>query len=270
MGVKDVILILFLLPNMVSSRVAISNVVTKDTNFYYRQFPTFPSKLVTLEYTVTFNLTNVNHHCGRESCNVILDIYTTKEDKNFQKNCSKDHFGQLKNENLHTPLSPRNGPYRFTTCKMINSGMLHCEGKTSIQDYKPRHYGFSFSYECHISVKPSLCGLLYNFTISGQSNKTQCLGTPQNLSEINCTGFYDYMSLPYMIGDQDMASVEEWASGFEISGGFVSYFLSQSTGGCYEYMKEVFCCIIFPQCDPVEKQVIPLCKEIYPDLYKAA
>ena len=145
--------------------------------------------------------------------------------------------------------------------------MLHCEGRSSIQDYKPRHYGFSFGYECRISVKPSLVGLLYNFTISGQSNKTQCLGTPQNLSEINCTGFYDYMSLPNMIGDPDVVSVEKWASGFKKYGAFVAYVLSHlPTGGCYKYMKELFCRIVLPQCDPVENQVIPLCKETIRDV----
>ena len=126
----------------------------------------------------------------------------------------------------------------FTTCKLedMDLDMLHCEGRTTIQDYIPRRYGFSFGYECDVSAKPSLFGLSFNFTISEQSNRTQCFRTPQNLFEISCHEFYDYMSLPNMIGDPNMAFVESWAAGFQNMGAFVLYVLSQlPTGGCYKH-----------------------------------
>ena len=175
-----VILILIVLPNTAADSVTISDVITKDTSFYYRKFQTVPSQLATLEYSVIFNITKIIHRCGSGICKVILDIYTTEQDKNFLMNCSNDPFGQLRNENLRTPLYLRHKPYRFTTCKLdeLDPDMLHCEGRTIIQDYKPRRYGFSFGYDCDISTKPSLIGLSYNFTIFRQSNRTQCLPFP--------------------------------------------------------------------------------------------
>ena len=156
---------------MVSTRVTISDVVTTDTTFYYRRFETFPSTLATLDYSVTFNLTKIKHQCTRGRCTVFLDIYTTDYDKNLKTNCSNDGFGQLRNENLRTPLRPRSTPYRFTVCKLDEkeSDVLYCEGKTIIQDFKPRHYGFSFSYKCDIFretiVGWSLVQLHYFWTI---------------------------------------------------------------------------------------------------------
>ena len=216
MGNTDIVLLLFLLPKMVSQKMTISDVVTTDTSFYYRQFETFPARLATLEYSITFNMTRIKYQCNGSGCSVILDIYTTQHDKNLQTNCSNDSFGQLKNENLRIPLKVRYHPYRLTTCKLedLDLDMLNCEGRTTIQDYIPRKYGFSFGYTCDISSKPSLVGLSYNVIISGQSNKTQCLPTPRNLPEISCSEFYDYMSLPNMIGDPDVSSVKRWASGF--------------------------------------------------------
>ena len=269
MGNASLVFMLFLLPNMVSNKVYISDLVTTDTSFYYRRFETFPSKLATLEYSVTFNITKINRYCNGYECIVILDIYTTEYDKNLKTNCSNDGFGQLRNENLRTPLYLRNRPYRFTTCKLDDkdTNILHCEGRTTIQDYIPRKYGFSFGYECDVSPKPSLFDLSFNFTISEQSNRTQCLRTPQNLSEISCHEFYDYMSLPNMIGDPNMASVKSWAAQLKPMGIFVLYILSQlPTGGCYKHSREVLCHIIFPKCDQVENQVIPPCKETLSDL----
>ena len=118
MGNADFICVLFLLPNMIRNKVTISDVITTDMSFYYRRLETFPSKLATLEYSVTFNYTKVKHQRDTKGCNVILDIYTTEYDRNLETNCSKDGFGQLRNENLWTPLHLRYHPYRFTTCKL--------------------------------------------------------------------------------------------------------------------------------------------------------
>ena len=261
-----VIVILIFLPNIVTNSVTtIFDVVRKDTNFHYRLFPTFPSKLATMEYCLSFNITKINNHCGGGVCTVILDIYTTGHDKNLFMNCSNDGFGQLRNENLQTPLYLRYKSYRFTTCRMddLNSDMLHCEGKTTIQDYKPRRYGFSFGYECHIAVKPSLIGLSYNFTIYVQSNKTKCLPFPQIPGTIEqCTKFYDHISLPNMIGDPDVKSAQMSMAGLHGYYPIFSDILSQSpTGGCYKHMEEFFCRSFVPECDHVANLVIYICKE---------
>ena len=262
----DAFLMWMVLPNIVANSLTISDVITEDTSFYYRRFQTFPSQLATLEYSVMFNITRINHQCGIASCTVILDIYTTEHDKNFFMNCSLDPFGQLRNENLRTPLYLRHQPYRFTICKLdeLDPDVLHCEGKTSIQDYKPRHYGFSFSYKCSASVKPSLVGLWYNFTISAQSNKTQCVpfsySLPGNIRQ--CFDFYNHISLPNMIGNPDVKSAQESMSVLEGFYPLLSDTLSQlPTGDCYKYIQEFFCRLFIPECDPVENQVIHICKE---------
>ena len=141
--------------------------------------------------------------------------------------------------------------------------MFHCEGKTTIQDYKPRYYGFSFGYDCDIPVKPSLVGLSYNFTISGQSNRTQCLPFPHIPGPIKeCTKFYDHISLPNMIGNPDVKSAQESIAGFHQYYPILSYTLSQlPTGGCYKGLKELFCRIFVPECDQVENEVIHICRE---------
>ena len=271
MGIASSFLLLILMPHMVRNNVTISDVLTKETSFYYRRFQTFPSQLATVEYSVIFNLTRISYLCDGNGCNVILDIYTTEQDINLKTNCSNDSFGQLRNENLRTSLKLRYRPYRFTTCKLddVDSDILYCKGRTVIQDYKPRHYGFSFGYDCDISTKPSLVGLSYNFTISGQSNKTQCFQIPQRLSKPmkECSDFYNHTSLPNMIGDPDIASVNSWGSQVSIYISVGSYFLSQlPKGGCYKYTKEVFCQIVFPQCNHHENQIIYPCKETLSDL----
>ena len=212
-----------------------------------------------------FNMAKINRHCDGDGCNVtcVLDIYTTEYDKNLRTNCSKDGFGQLRNENLHTPLFNRYKPYRFTTCKLDEkySGILQCKGRTTIQDYIPRRYGFSFGYECDVSAKPSLVGLSYNFTISAQSNRTLCLPLPRLPETMEeCLGFYNHMSLPNMIGDHDMASLQNSIASFKIYDAFRSRL---PTRGCYKHVREVFCRMYFPQCDQTWKgnQMIPLCKE---------
>ena len=104
MGNASFVFVLFLLPNMVSTRVTISDAVAMDTSFYYRRFQMPPSKLATLDYSVMFNRTRINGDCERDICIEILDIYTSEHDKNLKTNCSNDGFGQLRNENLRTPL----------------------------------------------------------------------------------------------------------------------------------------------------------------------
>ena len=156
----------------------ISDKIETDTKFYFRKFPVFPSKLVTIVYSIKLNTTNIGIHCVEyDKCEVTLDIYTTEDDPNLRKNCSSNSFGQLFNENLVTPMRSRSKPYKFTTYKKdgVQLDMLYCEGRATIQDYKPRQYGFSFGYDCTYSTKPSLHGLSFNFTILGQTNKILAL-----------------------------------------------------------------------------------------------
>ena len=165
--------------------------IETDTKFYYRKLSKFPSKLAEIKYSIRFK---------KIDRSVSLDIYTTENDLNLKTNCSNNVYGQLMNENLHTPKRPRSEPYRFTTCKLddSNSDMVHCEGKATIQDYKPRNYGFSFGYPCGYLVKPSLHELSFNITITGQTNKTTCTKVPAVKDGFfNCHQLYTYTSFEF-------------------------------------------------------------------------
>ena len=254
--------LIFALVYKVETRITVFGEISTNTDFYYRKLSKFPSKLAILEYSIHFNFTNINVLCTKGVlCKVILEIYTTENDQNLKFNCSKDGFGQLRNENLHTPLTLRDKAHRYTTCTLrnVDSDILQCEGKVTTQDYKPRHYVFSFGFSCNILNKPSLIGLAYNFTMSGQSNETHCQPTPRDKHGLKCSEFYDFMSLPNMFGD---LSLGRWTSFSWIFDSTISLALAHLPKGvCYKYMKEVFCRVLFPQCDQVTDQVINICKE---------
>ena len=249
---------------MVHNTKMVSDKILTNTSFYYVRLSEFPSKLATLEYSIKINFTNIEIYCAKaEACKVTLDIYTTENDQNLKMNCSRNAYGQLRNENLFTPMTHQFKQYRFTTCNLddMDSDLLHCTGRTTIQDYLPRHYGFSFGYVCRRSLKPSLVGLSYNFTISQQSNETKCSATPSVI--FNCRQFYDLMSLPNMIGNPDRSSVKDWVYDLKTIYAMVSTFLSQlPTGNCYQYLTEILCRFVFPQCNATMNQVIHTCREM--------
>ena len=162
------LLYFFIITQKVGKNVNVSNQIETDTGFYYQRLSEFPAKLATIEYTITFNKTNIELNCVNGTrCILRLDIYTREDGQNLMTNCSSNGYGQLRNENLNTLLRNRGKPYRFTTCKSdnVDSDFLHCKGRTVIQNVVPRKYGFSIGYHCKAVLRPSLRGLFFNFTI---------------------------------------------------------------------------------------------------------
>ena len=238
------------------TNLTISDKVRTNVDFYFRKFNVYPSKLVTINYAITFNRTNIKIQCGDyNNCVVSLDIYTTEDDLNLQKNRSINVFGQLRNENLHTPMRHRSKPYRYTTCKLdeVDSDMLRCEGRAMIQDYKPRDYGFSFGYDCMYSERPSLRGLSFNFTISGQTNKTTCIKIPEvDDGFFMCHQIYNYASLPNMIGNLIKDTLNEWKKQDQLSRTLTStlgLILSSDGRLCHKHTRAIWCRILYPKCD---------------------
>ena len=195
-----------MLQNVVAN-VTVFGKINADTSFYYGKLSDVSSKVATISYSIKFKTTNVE---------VMLEIYTTDDDLNLKTNCSNDGFGQMRNENLHTPLTPRADPHRFTKCKVdnVDSDILHCIGKTTIQDYIPRKYGFSVGYLCEDLVRPSIKGLSFNLTISEQTNNTNCSKIENHLNNefFLCHELYAYTSLPNMVGDPSMEHIKTWMS----------------------------------------------------------
>ena len=157
---------------VVYSAIIIWNVILNDTTFYYKNLDTYPSKLATIEYSVWYNINTAAGQCS--SCYPRLDIYTTRDDKNLETNCANDNYGQLRNEDLHEPLKLRREqkPCRKS---VTYPDWIYCHGTVKIQDYMPRHYGFSFGYSCSLQTTYTLKGLLYNISIDGQRNKSDCV-----------------------------------------------------------------------------------------------
>ena len=243
----------------IETKVSVFGQIKTNTSFYYRKLPTRPSKLAEIQYSVRF--ANVNK-------TVSLDIYTTEVDLKVKTKCSHNHFGQLRNEDLHTPMKPRSGPYRSTKCVLdINASVTHCEGRTTIQDYKPRNYGFSFGYHCKYLYEPLLLGLSFNFTISEQTNKTTCTKVP-NVEDVflNCHQLYTFTSFPNMIGFQNNSDLEDLKN----TAASLIFGLMFSDGRlCHKYAREILCHIISPRCDSVKLEVIYPCTELFEDFNEA-
>ena len=184
---------------MLISTFTISDEITYETDFYYKRLSMYPSKLATIEYHISYHQSNfLQKYSG---CKYpVFDIYTKDDDENLKRRCSHIPFGQLRNGYLNTPLESRERPYGFTTCqtKEENSDVVQCHGKTFIQDFIPRNYGFSFGCRCFTTgQRPSLVGLMYNISIYDQSNKTKC--TPIAIMERQyfteyCSSLYLFMS----------------------------------------------------------------------------
>ena len=252
-----------------ATSLTVSDQIGTNTNFYFRRLNVFPSKLAAIEFSVNFNTSDIAVKCvpSKQPCRVYIDIYTTKDDANLKTNCSNIDYGQLLNEDLHSPLRP--GSYRFTTSKLddVDSDMLHCKGRAMIQDYVPRNYGFSFGYDCMYSERPSLRGLSFNVTISEQTNKTTCIKIPEiDYSFFKCHKLYNYSSLPSMIGIPSTEYLEELISESGISH-LIGIMLSSNGRLCHKYARELLCHIISPKCYPVKEEVIHPCKETLAEFF---
>ena len=266
-----VVALVFLYQGIMASPLTLIGHIDNDLEFYYREFTTFPSLKATIEYHIMYNYTAAIGQCSL--CYPRLEIYTTKSDANLDRNCSVDVFGQLRNEDLHTGLKPRHKLYRFTNCtrdeNFKQNGYVLCHGKTKIQDYIPRNYGFSFGHRCEELEKQmnrSLKGLQYNMTIYGQTNKTQCYSMDMVREEPRtkiCAGLYSHMSLPNLVGIPDwkyfLVKVVGGAKMFEM-------FMLGNLDKCYPYIYELLCYLIVPKCDPENRTVVHPCKEMCEEL----
>ena len=144
----------------------ISDIIMANSTFYYQRLSIYPSKVVIVEYTVQYPKTFA--HCGH----LVLDIYTTQGNLNRQTQCSNQDHGHLKNKKLHVPLvSPH------TTCRQSQGQgqiqgqdqedieIVSCSGKTKVQDYIPRNFGFSIGFDCKWKRKVSLNGIGFNISV---------------------------------------------------------------------------------------------------------
>ena len=236
------------------ARYTVSHTITEDKLFYYRILSGYPAISATIEYSITY----------KANSKLKMDIYTNENHKNLKKQCTSVYYGQLRNENLHTFI--RLGRYRFTTCdKYDNGSKIICHGNTSIQDYTPRYYGFSFGFNCGRDQQTeSLMGLAFNVSIFNESNETSCFKIPKYTPYhdtpdlVKCATYYTHTSLPNMIGDPDWEFLSGWIQSFA---SFSAYANSIRKTMCHKHLQESLCHAIIPKCDPENNYVIHSCRE---------
>ena len=110
--------------------ISFSHTIVNDTQFYYNKLSVNPSKLAIKEYSIIYN----NKHYEHADYIFSFHIYTTDATEDLETRCHNRNYGQLRNENLHTPLYVRIRPYRFTTCVLDGKDehRIICHGKTCI------------------------------------------------------------------------------------------------------------------------------------------
>ena len=216
-----------------------SHTITEDTTWYYRQLTTEPSLIVEIQFSVVSIETP---HTIR------LNFYTTEDNINLQENCSFQNNGQLLNGYLWVPLKSTNND-----CLKDKNGLLHCAGKTVIQDFKPRRISFSFGNACKFPTEMSLKGLSFNISVSDQKNKSECVPVQNRRNLKDCGKFYPFASFPNLLGEQLQEAIDTAGSLFSV--------FKQIPGGCYKFLLEIFCYIFGPKCDATRRVTIPPCKE---------
>ena len=221
----------------------ISGVVKEDVGFYFLKLSEYPSRLATikfsLKYTPPITLFAV----------LYMNIYTVKENINQQKQCTELHYGQFLNDKMSALFSRKR-------CKKIK-GVTYCSYRLRIQDYIPRNYYISLGYNCN--SEKSLKGLIYNVTIYGQTNKTECSAIN---SRVRCSKYYPAMSWPNIFGTSNPTLF--------IADFHTHYYMFTNLLGelCYKHVEKFVCYLLFPKCVDGH-QMVTVCRETRADFVEA-
>ena len=216
-----------------------SHIITEDTTFYYKQLTTDPSLIMEVEFSILC----IDY-------GLRFNMYTTKDHANLQRNYFCQNYKHLYNQPLWVPL--RSGNHGHYICLEEKNGLLLCTWKTTIQDFKARNLGFSFGYECDNPDRASLEGLSFNISVSGQRNKSECIPIYKTTGH-DCSEFYSFVSFPNLFGYSQEQAVEIGVALFQA--------ISLFPGGCYKFLKEMFCYILIPKCDSIRNVTVPPCRE---------
>ena len=227
--------------------LSINGTITYDTHFFYRKFPTPPSKLASFEYTVTFPF---------QMKYVNLFFYSTKTHVNINEQCSVRTYDQVMYKSMHQEFRTNH-----RACPDSYSN-VHCKQSRSIQDYKPRHFAFSFGFYCQDKSRKSLRGLQYNVIIYSQSNTTTCSKMPKDLT--HCSNYYRQVSFPNLIDHKNM---EDAAKLFHTL--FPNEFVLVDVFNCYPYFLKAMCYVFFPRCNAKSNSFNVSCMEAWRELSEA-
>ena len=236
----SIICVLLLLGAHHVDLIILSHTISEDTTWYYRHLTTEPSLIAEIQFSIVS--IDAPH-------TLKFNLYTTEDKIKLQKNCSFQANGQLFNEHLWVPLRSTNN-----VCLKDKNGLLHCTGKTIIQDFKPRRISFSFGNPCEFPHANSLKGLSFNITVSDQRNKSECVPVQNKPNLKYCAKFYPFVSFPNLLGEQEQEAIYA-------AGSFYSLLFKQMPGDCYKFLLEMSCYIFGPKCDVTRRVTIPPCRE---------
>ena len=250
--VCTLLVVLFKISFIHSERV--SRTVSENVTFYYERLPVTPSITANIEFTVSYSQRSMDYKYP------IMGIYTTYPLINIDNRCSKIHYAQLHNENLHPIL--RVGRYRTTTCELSGSDTVNCRGRVTVQDYIPRNFHLTFGFHCDWPRIYSLNGLRYNISFFNQSNRTSgCTDYSVIRRSRACSRFYKETSVPNLIGEEDLGNYEDY---FAQSTFFEALVFLDET--CYQHLWKIACYVLLPKCDVLTQQVKHPCGEMCQDV----
>ena len=237
------------------SALTFSGTINENTTFFYRRFPTFASKLVTMEYNITYKKHLLAYF-------PILYIYTTEDHNDLQTKCISSDYGQLRNEDFWIPLNPRLIPYRQTKC-VEKHHEIHCVGKITIRDFIPRTFAFSVGFLCPKTTEASVQGLAFKLQITNQSNTTGCI-LENKMFLGKCKYNYKYTTSVNLVGVEfDM--LEQTSSNLIP----LDSLFDKNLMSCYQHFYDLLCFVFIPKCDPSNKRVVPVCREMCQEFLNA-
>ena len=233
-----------------------SGTIMENTKFFYRRLPTFSSKMATIQYNITYEKYLVIYF-------PVLYIYTTENHSDLQAGCISTNYGQLRNEDFWIPLNPRLIPFRGKTKCIEKYQQVHCSGKITIRDYIQRKFAFSVGFECRNRTVPSVRGLVFKFMITDQSNTTDCTRTNNIFTGI-CKYNYDYTTLGNLVGMDfdELKLISRHVTTFDP-------FFNETFLSCYQNVIDLLCSVFIPKCDPFNRSVVHLCREVCQDFQNA-
>ena len=236
--------------HMCTNVFTVSDTITDKRRIYYRQLTKYPSKKVTLEISVS--KLRLPHHR--------LDFYLFNGNFRPKRNCSYQKFGQLRNEDLHIPLA--SGRYRFVTSNKVSNTRSYL-GKTTVQDFIPRNFGFSIGIVCDekYSNRSLNKGLTFNISLYDATNVTECIQDGKHIA--GCQNYCVHIIFPNMFGNQYSRGARKDYNQLDRLLRMVDPDYPQFS--CYKHFHEFMCYVLTPRCDPQTKQMVPPCREACED-----
>ena len=242
-------------PCILVKTFTVSDTITENKTFHYRQLSKYPSTRVTID----ISLSNLGS-------NQKLNFYLFDSDGfTIERTCALKYPEpvQLRNENFYIPLN-KDG-YKYITCQFENN-IRSCNGKMTIQDFEPRNVGFSLGISCkrvHDRLL-TLKGLTYNITLRDMNNNSQCL-LLESRSAKDCSKLYPYTTIPNLVGHQ---TEDEARSNMYGTHKILELLTQFSDYNCCQHLDEILCYAFIPKCDPDTKRMVPPCRESCLDFSK--